>query len=37
MRSITEEQVKEDFEKYEDDFRWQLIKEHLLKQQEIKV
>ena len=35
--NITEEQVKEDFEKYEDDFRWQLIKEHLLKQQEIKV
>ena len=35
--NITEEQVNEDFEKYEDDFRWQLIKEHLLKQQEIKV
>ena len=34
---ITEEQVKEDFEKYEDDFRWQLIKEHLLKQEDIKV
>jgi trigger factor len=34
---ITEEQVAEDFEKYEDDFRWQLIKEYLLKQQEIKV
>jgi len=34
---ITEEQVKEDFEKYEDDFRWQLIKESLLKQQDIKV
>ena len=34
---ITEEQVKEDFKKYEDDFRWQLIKEHLLKQQDIKV
>ena len=34
---ITEEQVAEDFEKYEDDFRWQLIKEHLLKQQDIKV
>jgi len=34
---ITEEQVKEDFEKYEDDFRWQLIKEHLLKEQNIKV
>jgi len=34
---ITEEQVTEDFEKYEDDFRWQLIKEHLLKQQDIKV
>ncbi len=35
--NITEEQVETDFEKYEDDFRWQLIKEHLLKQQEIKV
>jgi trigger factor len=35
--NITEEQVKDDFEKYEDDFRWQLIKEYLLKQQEIKV
>jgi len=34
---ITEEQVAEDFEKYEDDFRWQLIKENLLKQQDIKV
>lgn len=34
---ITEEQVAKDFEKYEDDFRWQLIKEHLLKQQDIKV
>lgn len=35
--NISEEQIKDDFEKYEDDFRWQLIKEHLLKQQEIKV
>jgi trigger factor len=35
--NITEEQVNNDFEKYEDDFRWQLIKEYLLKQQEIKV
>jgi trigger factor len=35
--SITEEQLKDDFEKYEDDFRWQLIKEHLLLKQEIKV
>jgi len=35
--NITEEQVSEDFKKYEDDFRWQLIKEHLMKQQEIKV
>jgi trigger factor len=34
---ITEEQVEEDFEKYEDEFRWQLIKEFLLKQQDIKV
>jgi len=35
--NLSEEQVNEDFEKYEDDFRWQLIKEHLLKQQDIKV
>lgn len=35
--NITEDQVNEDFEKYENEFRWQLIKEHLLKQQEIKV
>jgi trigger factor len=34
---ITQEQVEEDFEKYENDFRWQLIKEYLLKQQDIKV
>ncbi len=34
---ITEVQVAEDFDKYEDDFRWQLIKEYLLKQQDIKV
>ncbi len=33
--NITEEQVENDFEKYEDDFRWQLIKEHLLKKHEI--
>jgi trigger factor len=36
-KEMTEEQVGEDFEKYEDDFRWQLIKEYLQKQQEIKV
>ena len=35
--NITNEQIEDDFVKYEDDFRWQLIKEHLLKQQEIKV
>jgi len=34
---LTEAQVAEDFDKYEDDFRWQLIKEYLLKQQDIKV
>ena len=34
---LSEEQVNEDFAKYEDDFRWQLIKEFLLKQQDIKV
>jgi trigger factor len=35
--NITEEQVNTDFDRYEDDFRWQLIKEHLIKQQDIKV
>lgn len=35
--NMTEDQVNDDFDKYEDDFRWQLIKEHLLKQQDIKV
>ncbi|RLD25290.1 MAG: trigger factor [Bacteroidetes bacterium] len=35
--NITDEQIQDDFVKYEDDFRWQLIKEHLLKQQDIKV
>ncbi|MEZ5072832.1 MAG: trigger factor [Bacteroidales bacterium] len=35
--NITREQVEADFDKYEDDFRWQLIKEYLLKKQEIKV
>ena len=34
---LSEEKVNEDFAKYEDDFRWQLIKEFLLKQQDIKV
>jgi trigger factor len=34
---LSEEQVNEDFTKYEGDFRWQLIKEFLLKQQDIKV
>ena len=34
---LSEEKVNEDFTKYEDDFRWQLIKEFLLKQQDIKV
>jgi trigger factor len=35
--NLTEEQVNTDFEKYEDDFRWQLIKDHLIKQMDIKV
>lgn len=35
--NMTDDQVNADFDKFEDDFRWQLIKEHLLKQQEIKV
>jgi trigger factor len=34
---LTEEQLNSDFGKYEDDFRWQLIKEHLLMKQEIRV
>ena len=35
--NLTAEQVEEDFSNYEDDFRWQLIKDHLIKQQEIAV
>jgi trigger factor len=35
--NLTETKVNEDFGKYEDDFRWQLIKEHLLKKHEIRV
>ncbi|HER09185.1 MAG TPA: trigger factor [Bacteroides sp.] len=35
--NLTAAQVSEDFGKYEDDFRWQLIKEHLLKKHGIKV
>ncbi len=35
--NMTAEQVEADFDKYEDDFRWQLIKEHLLQQQDINV
>jgi trigger factor len=34
---LTEEQVEGDFNQYEEEFRWQLIREHLLKQQEIRV
>jgi len=35
--NLTETQVNEDIEKYKDEFRWQLVKEHLLKKHEIKV
>jgi len=35
--NLTTEQVEEDFTNYEEDFRWQLIKDHLIKQQEITV
>ena len=35
--NVTVEQVEEDFGKYEDDFRWQLIKDYLVDQQDIKV
>jgi len=35
--NLTEEKINEDFNKYEDEFRWQLIKEHLLRKYEIKV
>jgi trigger factor len=35
--NLTAEQVEEDFANYEDDFRWQLIKDHLIKQKDIKV
>ncbi len=35
--NLTAEQIEKDFGEYEDDFRWQLIKDHLIKQQDIKV
>ena len=35
--NVTEEQVEQDSEKSEDDFRWQLIKDYLVEQQEIKI
>jgi trigger factor len=35
--NMTLEQVEEEFSQYEDDFRWQLIKDHLYKVHEIKV
>ena len=35
--NLTAEQVEEDFSNYEDDFRWQLIRDHLIKKQDIKV
>jgi trigger factor len=34
---LTADQVEKEFDRYEEEFRWQLIKEHLLKQQDIKV
>lgn len=35
--NMTSEQVESEFSNYEDDFRWQLIKDHLYKKHEIKV
>lgn len=35
--NATQEQVEEEFDKIEDDFRWQLIKDQLFKKHEIKV
>lgn len=35
--NMTQDQVNEDFGKYEDDFRWQLIKDHLYEVNEISV
>lgn len=35
--NMTREQVDSDFSQYEDDFRWQLIKDHLYKTHDIKV
>jgi trigger factor len=35
--NLTREQIDKDFSDYEDDFRWQLIKDHLYKVHEIKV
>lgn len=34
---LTSEQVEAEFSSYEDDFRWQLIKDYLVKQQDIKI
>jgi trigger factor len=33
---ITKEQIDEDFEKYEDDLKWQVIRNHIIKENEIK-
>jgi trigger factor len=35
--NLTEEQIEKDFSDYEDDFRWQLVKDHLITKYEIKV
>ncbi len=35
--NLSSEQVESDFSEYEDDFRWQLIKDHLYKTHDIKV
>lgn len=35
--NLTAEQIEKDFSDYEDDFRWQLVKDHLVKKHDIKV
>ncbi len=35
--NVTQEQIDEEFEQYKDEFRWQLIKDHFVRQQDLKV
>ncbi len=35
--NVTQEKIDEEFEQYKDEFRWQLIKDHFVRQQDLKV